>query len=159
MLRYPEPPKSNPGRTVTVNSKRANPARLLLLALATFALVWLVARGCRQTPVELIVQDGVQYEMISFGSSTTVVEGKSIATYLITFAFPEGKDLRRGTIHVPTDKLQIDSTLLENRIIWDKPIEIEGKQYRTVRWHPRRIETDPDKPRIKQDEPLTRPRR
>lgn len=120
------------------------------------------------TPIqtEIVVKDGREYQVLSFGS---IMCGK-LPCYLITFVYPDelagiasGKiktELRRGTIIVPKSRLQLDRDHLgRNRIIWDPAITIEGKQYRSARWYPGHILPADEIPQIRQEKPLTRIKR
>ena len=118
-------------------------------------------------PTELVVRDGVVYQVLAFD---TIWCGKVLCR-LVMFGYPSevaavasGKikadQLHRGTIIVPVDKLQIDRMRLgRNRIIWDRPITIEGKTYKSARWYPGHILPSDEIPQIAQEKPLTRIKR
>lgn len=116
---------------------------------------------------ELIVRDGIEYQVLAFD---TIWCGKVLCR-LVMFGYPSevaavasGKinadKLRRGTIIVPVDKLQFDRKRLgRNRIIWDRPITIEGKTYKSARWYPGHILQSDEIPQLVQERPLTRIKR
>ena len=115
--------------------------------------------GCGQVP--LVVGDGTEYTMVSFGSTTTETEsGELVPTYLITFTYADEGDTgltetkTRGTVAVPRSVLEIDKSLSPNGIVWDAPYVIEGLTYRRVRWNPLKIEPANTDEIIKEEEPL-----
>lgn len=141
---------------------------LVGIALLLIVAIVLVGRGKK----ELIIEDGTEYSIVSFGSTDVETkEGNSISAYLITFTYPSetpsNEDtkntedqpqttLTRGTVAVPKRVLRRDSSLAPNAIIWDTPETIEGKTYRTVRWNPKHVEESVTNEKIKEEEPLTR---
>lgn len=115
--------------------------------------------GCGQKA--LVVQDGTEYTMVSFGSTTTETESRElIPTYLITFTYMDESEgdlaetKTRGTVAVPRTILVIDKSLSPNGIVWDVPYVIEGLTYRTVRWNPAKVEPANTDEIIKEEEPL-----
>lgn len=128
-------------------------------AICLIALACLGLSGCGQKP--LVVEDGVEYRMVSFGSTTTeTTSGEMVQTYLITFTFVnsdgESESTTRGTVAVPRNVLEKDENLSPNGIVWNAPQTIEGLTYRSVRWNPARIEPATTEETIKEETPLRR---
>lgn len=141
----------------------------LSAAALAASITAIMISGCGK---ELVIQDGEEYSIVSFG--TTDVEVKddtSVPCYLITltyrpkdaaeaasseeeFVAPEDDTKSRATIPVPKENLMPDTSLPINVIVWDPPHEIEGKVYRTVRWNPARIDPARTRERIREEEPL-----
>ena len=124
-----------------------------VLAIVVVAL--LATRGDRP----LVVQDGVVYRMISFGSVDIQTKEKAtIPCYMVTFTYRrnDGKVIANdvGTISIPRNAPpRIDRSLSLGCVVWDPVRYIEGKPYRTVRWNPRRIDSTTSVP-INEREPL-----
>lgn len=135
---------------------------VVLVMLAIFGIVQIV-NWCKPAPAtQLVVKDGVQYEMLSM----RLVICNNRPCYLITFAYPDelkavasGKiksELRRGTIIVPKQQLWFDNAMTRGRIIWDQEVNYEGKAYKTARCHPRYIVPAEGTPVLREEKPLTR---
>ena len=156
-------------------SKRIGPLEVSILVAALFLLVcgvhqigsWMTPKPVHvPTPTELVVQDGREYQVLSFAS----IKCDRMPCYLITFAYPEEvaniasgkivKELSRGTIIVPKAHIQIDRERLgRNRITWDPKVTVEGKEYKTTRWYPGHMLQADEMPQIRQERPLIRPKR
>jgi len=135
------------------NGKGGENMKTVLLAI----LCCLLLVGCGQKA--LVVEDGVEYRIVSFGSTTTeTTSGEMVPTYLITFTFVnsdgDSESPTRGTVAVPRAVLEKDESLSPNGIVWNAPQTIEGLTYRSVRWNPAKIEPAQTEELIIEEEPL-----
>lgn len=126
----------------------------VVLLIALLVTIW--PRGSR----ELVIVNGVQYELLGVKSVTPDLgeDVEPFDTYLLTLAYDEPNvGTKRGTILVPKVAIFRDYRLSENKVIWDHPIALEGKIYAVARWNPKRLLPDDASPAIVPDDPLTRP--
>jgi hypothetical protein len=134
---------------------------IILFVCAVGSWIWVANT---RTPKPLVVKEGQEYQMLCFGSASVSVpldrkvkEEKDsilVETYVITFCYAGTDGSRRGTIAVPKQYLVRDLSLAKNRIVWEKSFELEGMQYRLVRWNPGHMVPNSEAPVLKEEAPL-----
>jgi len=136
----------------------------IIIAMLVALVVGLVLWNANHKSAPLLVKEGQEYQMLCFGSASVSVpldrkveEEKDsilVETYVITFCYAGTDGSRRGTIAVPKQYLVRDSSLAKNRIVWEKAFELEGMEYRLVRWNPGHMVPNTEAPVLKEQEPL-----
>lgn len=131
---------------------------VVMLIIAAFMGVFSPKPAAPPLP-GLLIQDGVQYPIISLGSSFVRLnhseKSELVRAYVITFAYNQDGKQFRGTIQVPKYLLpEVDKSLPMNTVVWDKTIDVEGKEYRTVRWNHPPLERAVVKPVLEQEKTL-----
>ena len=136
----------------------------ILLVLVSLVVFW--PKG--KEPIEpkrthtvvtktILIEYDVEYKLLSFGSvGAKLVKGKTIPAYMITFTYKGGRGTTRETIMVPKTGLMVDEALPINTVIWDAPIELEGKVYAFARWNPGYVVPARENPALVPEETLTR---
>jgi len=157
--------------------KRIGPLEISIIVVVLFVLVcgvmqitsWLKHKPAPPT-TELVIGNNQSYYMLGFHAVVTSDNtSKRYPGYLFTLVLPNeyernisGKalaELRRGTIIVPKDGLAIDRSLPKNTIKWFELKTVEGKNYAVAHWNPAVIRPVDYIPAIRQEKPLTHPKR
>lgn len=159
--------------------KRIGPLEITIAIVGLFLLVCgvlYITERLTPKPVpvpvktELTIRNDQAYFMFGFWACKTVdAKGKQLDAYLFTLVLPDeykknmsGKalaELRRCTIIVPKDGLVIDRSLPKRTIRWIGLKTVEGKQYAVAHWNPTVIRPVDYIPIIRQEKPLTHPKR
>ena len=145
------------------NGEKSRIMALVIIAIVALSWIFITIFNSRN-PKPLVVKEGQEYQMLCFGSASVSVpldrkvkEEKDsilVETYVITFCYAGTDGSRRGTIAVPKQYLVRDLSLAKNRIVWEKSFELEGMQYRLVRWNPGHMVPNTEAPVLKEEAPL-----
>ena len=127
----------------------------VITLLASVIVGYFILRPRDQVQPGLAIQDGKVYSLMGFTKTRT----GQVDTYLVTFQLGDKeKDSSlpsdRGTILIPVKSTRFDKTLKVNSIVWDAPLEVEGRVYSGVRMNPRNILPTDSQPAIHEDDPI-----
>jgi hypothetical protein len=105
----------------------------------------------------LVIVNGVEYKLLSYGKAEPQLnDGTSMDAYVLTVTYEDpAKGLTRGTIMVPSTGIFTDRTLPTNTVVWDEPIQLEGKYYAMARWNPGFMVPARERPPLVPEDPLT----
>ena len=143
----------------TLRDRLTRNPRPYLIGVGAFALLALTYWFWPRNHDQLVIVDGVEYKLLSYGKAEPQLsDGSSFDAYVLTVTYEDpNKGLTRGTIMVPKDGIRMDSRLAMNTVVWDPPISLEGKTYALARWNPGYSVPAQDKPPLVPESPLTRP--
>ena len=137
--------------------------RLSLLGVGIVAFALVVFGLWPRSQPSLVIVDGVQYQLLSYGTVESKLSSKHSAktfeAYVLTIAYPKEdqklKGTTRGTVMVPKFAVKRDFSLPPNTVIWET-VDLEGKTYGVARWNPAHDVPAVDSPTLVPEPPLTR---
>lgn len=146
-----------------IQDKRVWGAMIALLVIVFLVVVWPKGKEPtepKQTPIvakTILIKPDKEYKVLSFASAEVKMKnGKTVPVYVITFTYKGNLGTTRDTVMVPKAGLVTVKDLPINTVVWDSPIELEGKTYALARWNPGHTVPARENPALVPGKTLTR---
>lgn len=124
--------------------RNVNRLAMIVIVILAIAIIVIIALW----PKKMAIEVGKQYEFRCFGSVKTVVgrgrEQQDVVSYVLVILYPDRRTrkdsiMSAGVIRIPKDWVKFDSSLPVNFVVWDKPLRMDGKEYRIARMNPESV--------------------